>query len=368
MGWKPGPAVFPAETCTQLIYAGLKSGFGNVSDKPSQQPRTRRLHNKEAFRDGKGMVYCGKDAYCYLGEYMAGLNSRHLFDHAVSGQVTDAWNVYAAKNPDDHKILKPYMDALFSDVALIKREILNPYSSRPTLVNIAVRMAGLSPSDEGVVVGGEKDLSVGVVLALGHKKRYTPHKITLTHPDERALNDIVNTVRGFENKSAIQAELSTIPFDQALEDRGDATTIFNAAAVIVCLPMEENVINRNLVDAWSLRSGGHPAKLIHLKGNPLECGKTTGAWEALAGADGFISYPDIVAKHKERITITEGVVEKAKEATKHLSKLRAKGDRAVTIPFMVDSGEMILDYTLARRPNGAANRQEIGVLSAVPGK
>ncbi|MDD4616786.1 MAG: hypothetical protein PHW76_06720 [Alphaproteobacteria bacterium] len=357
--WDPTCQVlFRAETCSRHIYVGLKSDFEDLPEGLFEEPEILRTLGKEDFCRGIKALYSGREAYLFFVQYIAGLNSRGCsIDNYVSGQVTSAWNNYSNNNPSRKNKLQPFMDALFSDAALIKRSILNAYSSQAQPVNTAVKMARLTPSDKVLVVGGERALTTEVIKYLGHKKPHTPNEITLTHPDEGRLGTLCEGVRRLGKKSAIKARLIGIPFDRALQDLNDGTTtVFNAAAIFVCSPAQEMKINKKLIDAWWLRSKvykDNPAKLFDL-GDPAEYGAPTSAWKTLAGTEGFIPYSYIVEENNIHAATIERVVAKANEAIEHLSELRMQGDRAVTISFIAKPNEMTLDYRLARRPLGPA--------------
>jgi hypothetical protein len=349
--WHPGSAIFPAETCARHIYVGRINDFGDISQELLGHKKTR--------------FYRGIEAYSFFLEFFAGLRSHYHSDKETSGQVRRAWNEYVRKFPNQHKILKPYMDALFCDGSLVKSTILKPFLSRPTLVNTAVKMAGLSTNSRVLVVGGAEDLSTEVITGLGHKKRYTPGKITLTHPSANALNDIVRKIRTLPKYRAIQAHLEPITFDRAFTEEDNVATLFNAQAIFVCQPMtaseqsELGIINSKLCEAWQLRcmvDPDHNAKLIHLKGDPLLRGETTGVWDNLPASNAFISYVTLKQRNGERVDFIKRVTEKAKETIGHLAALRLQGDRVVDISLDTNSGDMPLNYILARRPLGAFAR------------
>jgi hypothetical protein len=351
VGWQANPAIFSAETCMRHIYVGRSDSFGRAAD-------ALVSHNKTK-------TYKGAEAYCFFSEFFVGLKSHYHSDKETSGQTRSAWNDYCAKNPDDHKKLKPFVDALFADGSLVKSVILQPHLSRPTMVNTAVRMAGVSPADRVLVVGGGRDLTIELISALGHGKRHTPDVITLTHPNRAELGAIIKDVRGLVSFRSIKSELNAVAFNESLKD-SNVTNIFNAQAVFVCQPMTKDAksglgnINQQLAEAWQLRALvdlGHDARLLHLKGNPLQRGATTGAWCEVAPDSGFISHEDIRQKNSGRNTFVKSVTQKAQEAIRHMAEARLQGDRVKSITFEADDKALTvgaLGYALANRPRGFA--------------
>lgn len=333
-GWVRNPKVFAAETCARQIHIGFESEFKNIPD--------------EFFKYRGSAIYYGRDAYIFLGKFMTGLKSHHHVDIHALGQVRKAWNNYCEKNPEDYKRLQPYVSALLRDARKIKSSILAPHLSRPTRVNTAVRMASLLPSDRVLVVGGAETITVDMITALGHKKRDTPETITLTHPSDIQLKNIVYKVQRLEKHRAIEADLVTIPFSQALQNHGDETTIYNAAAVFVCQPMQENTINQQLIDAWRVRSkmpNGNDAQLLHLKNDPLSRGSITGAWKTMQDTSGFISYLDIVQRNSERIADVKTHVQAAEQAVEDLSGFRMDGNKRMALHY----DGMFMEYELLPR-------------------
>ncbi len=314
------PNLFAAETCARQIRIGFKSQFKNIPE--------------EFFEYRGSAVYYGRDAYIFLGKFMTGLKGHYHVDIHALGQVRKAWNNYCVKNPEDYKKLQPYVSALLRDSRKIKSSILAPHLSRPTLANTAVRVAGLLPSSRVLVVGGAETLTLDTIKALGHKKRDTPETITLTHPSDIQLKNIVYKVQRLEKHRAIEADLVTIPFGKALQNHADETTIYTAAAVFVCLPMQENPINQQLIDAWRVRStmpNGNDAQLLHLKNDPLSRGQITGPWKTIQ--DDFISYLDIMQRNSERISDVRTHVQAAERAVEDLSGFRINGNKRMALHY-----------------------------------
>ncbi len=333
-GWHREAQVFPAETCSRHIYVGMESSFDNLPD--------------ELLADKKSHLFIGRDAYIFLGKFIAGLKGHYLVDEHVLGQFRRAWNDYREKNPQDYKKLQQYIDALLYDTAEIKESILKSYLSRPTPVNTAVRTAELSPHHNVLVVGGARAITVETITALGHKKQDTPNRVTLTHPDELEMEQIVDDLQGFGKQRAIKAELVTIPFDQAFQNCEDATSLYTANAVFVCQPMQDDDVNGALVEAWQNRlttREGTSGRLFHLKGDPFARGNTTGRWTKFDHVSGFVSYTDIVKKNAGRIASVQAVVKAAEKAVEDLAEFRLDGKRVA-----INYDGYFLDYVLLPRP------------------
>lgn len=344
IGWTNSDNIFPAETCARHVYVGQTQSFHDIPQALKKHPKTK--------------IYHGDNAYKFLIELYIGLQSmKGLFDQHVSGQVRESWKRYVADQPQQHKILTPYMDGIFHDGSLIKTT-LKPFQRHPKIINTAIEMANLSPEKDVLVVCGSEATSVEVITALGTKKAINPDNIFLTHPDEEILANIYNAVNLLQYRNAIKADLHFVPMNEAL-----STTILHTNAVMVCQPMvdKKTGVNSQLVDindsicnAWKKRCKSCAkvdSKIIHLKGDPYARGATVGVWLEFAYDNNFIPFTTIKEENSQRIAFIISISKKAKEAVNHMAELRINGDRIRALSFNVETME--LSYTVPRRPLGA---------------
>lgn len=337
-------SALPVETCARQVYCLTSEALQRV-------PQDVRSSTKTSIMQGQ-------DAYRFMVGFYTGLNSAQLFETHVAGQLVQAYSAHQQRHPASP--LKPYLDAVLHDGAMIRENILRPHLRRPSLINIALEYAQLDPAKKALVVCGE-DMNKNVewVCAMAHWKKTNPGVVYLTHPDAQITAAVAEKVGALPAHRAISVPLQVAPFAAVV-----AGGIAKMDSVFVGLPMTDaqrgtsaaplTTANTAMCAAW-LQHGYRdqtPRKLLHLRGDPTQAGATTGAWQVLTSSQhGFVSRNDLKAEQSRRLATLELVKDKAAEAVDHMAALRVQGDRLVALTFDLAGQELC--YKLARRQLGA---------------
>lgn len=334
----------PVETCARQVYCLTSETLQRV-------PQNVRSSDKTTIMQGR-------DAYQFMVSFYTGLISEQLFETHVAGQLVQAYSAHQQRHPSSP--LKPYLDAVLHDGAIIRENILRPHLRRPSLINIALEYAQLDPTKKALVVCGE-DVRKNVewVCAMAHWKKTNPGVVYITHPDEQITATVAEKVGMLPVHRAISVPLQAAPFAAIVEGG-----LAKMDSIFVGLPMTDPQsassaaslasANAAICAAWMQHGykDGTTRKLLHLRGDPTQSGATTGDWQVLTSSKhGFVSRSDLKAEQSLRLATLELVKDKALEAVGHMAALRIQGDRLMGLTFNLAGQELC--YKLARRQLGA---------------
>ncbi len=333
----------PVETCARQIYCLTPDALARVPHNVSASPKTTILH--------------GQDAYRFMVSFYTGLSSPQLFETHVAGQIGQAYSAHQQRFPSSP--LKPYLDAVLHDGAMIRENILRPHLRRPSLINIALEYAQLDPSKKALVVCGE-DMNKNIewVCAMAHWKKTNPGVVYLTHPDAAQTTVVAERIGTLPAHRTVSVPVQVLPFAAVI-----AGGMAKMDSVFVGLPVADThssattaslaAANTAICTAWQQQTHCDVArKLLHLRGDPALVGAPISKGQTpTARGQSFISRSDLKAEQGRRLMTLDLVKDKASEAIAHMAALRMQGDRLVGLTFNLAGQELC--YKLARRQLGA---------------
>ncbi|MER2519112.1 MAG: hypothetical protein ABTQ34_00290 [Bdellovibrionales bacterium] len=356
--WRASRNIFPAETCARHIYIGLHEDFFESANKSSASISA-------VTADEKTTLYQGRDAIVFLIAFCAGLGSHYQIDEKISGQICNKWNGYNAEFPESHARLKPYMDKIFADAALLKKCILNPHLKRPTYTNTAIEMAKLSRDSKTLLIVEDEAMSKKMLTALGHGRHDTPDHITIAHPyGINSAKSILATAMqaGITQKhNRITTQVTVEPFEHVIDKSSSKriVTFFNAQAIFLCNRYDNTAVADAVTKAWKSRvkrAERQNGKLIQLTKAEDNAGSNpiAFAWDKLTLSDNYFPFASIEARTLEHMQRVNQVLQITRAAIEHIADLKLEGDRVRDIALMPD---MTLKYVLASRPMGSPHTQ-----------
>lgn len=308
--WKESADVASAMSCARQVWFGTKDDFADFP---------RRDQSRTAVT-----YYEGAEAYKFMVQLVLGLDSKHVYENNVKGQVFSCWEQYQTSDAAKRKLLDRIMQDIKADSRHIDGAVLSGYKQHRHEIS-ARDLSGQKKDDTILLVGANSgggkltNFTDGIARVTGNKRSNAAREIIVTHPDGTVRDSIYSQLRDMKIRGILQADISQVSFSDF------SNTVEKSNRVYVDLPMgSDQEAEEHIVLSWQTRIN-QGNTLTYLRGNSNNMGFSTPLWEQ-AGLDSYISPEMIRADMSARNKHNRVVLQKADELIAFCTKLRVDGD------------------------------------------
>lgn len=307
--WKESADVASAMSCARQVWFGTKDDFADFP---------RRDQSRTAVT-----YYEGAEAYKFMVRLVLGIDSKHVYEDNIKGQIFNCWDQYETSDAAKRKLLDRIMQDVKADSRYVDAAVLSGFKYQRH--EIAARdLSGQQKNDTILLVGTSNrhgklsNFTDGIARVTGNKRGNAASEVIVTHPNSEIRYLVYSQLCDMKDRGVLKANISRVPFS----DFCQAVEISDR--VYVDMPMGSNPqAEEHMVLAWQTRiyQGN---TLTHLRGNPDNMGFSTSLWEQ-ANLNSYTSPEMIRADMAARSAHNRKILEEADKTVAFCTKLRAEG-------------------------------------------
>ncbi len=292
--WEGKEKMFCGESCAYQLLIGNQANLDQIPQEVLDQDGTK--------------VLFGETAYAYFLANATGLDDKNPGETRIIGEMKRAWERHTLSNPEDAAPLRDIVETAFRDSKTIRNHILSNMRPHSTEIGVTARsMAGITSRDTVLLVAEKDGITESMLKILGSNAG----RIILTDSDDKRLELHVRSATQMLRERKISAQISSVRFGNS---HGMQDAFEQASHVMVLQPMGANTeVDSTLMGAWRdrVREDG---KLFHLKGDPLNRGKTNAAWNEFRPHN-FIDLEALQKQREEDGIFNSAIIDSARNAS-----------------------------------------------------
>lgn len=270
--WEGKERFFAPESCARQLLVGTTSDKESLPETVLQRAEESGRLEERLNTTRFTVVKEGKNAYQYLLELVCGLQSQNKGEYHILGQFKGSWKNFLAKFPEKAKEMISVIQVLFEDANKIRHAVLEKL--KVTGYEIAgANLAGVEGGEEVLVIAGNYGMTLNTARALGRDCARRVEHITVTHTSPDQLRERYLELKKAREDKTIRAGIDQTSMDDALSKIDEFDHVF------VCHEMQ-TPLDQPLASSWEKRNRDS-GRLVHLKGDPMSKGTSTGFWREL---------------------------------------------------------------------------------------